>query len=478
MTTDHHDLERGLSPKLRRDPGVSISLPARQNPAPSLRLQADEDAPRSRTIRTEPTAKRAQLAKPSRSGSMSSPTPATLRTTSRRGSRPRRRNRTLGAANERAGPGPAPRRVPPQQIHPRLKRRVYNRLKAYTAQTGATDSAVVNAALAQYLDKSSDTALILRRLDRISRGQARAQREIEVLSEFLGAFIQLWFAHTPALARRAEGGPAIGYQALRGDDRVRSQAAQRTEALHGRPPRARGPDDEQRRQTRRRERERRWPCGNESEARRLEALRLQMRAIIPFLDDETVIEIALNADGEIWVERMGAPMVATGAVCRKTRPWSCSGSRRTPSAPRSRRQAFARRSHPRLEYPPAGDGPAGRRGARPSRSESHRPEVFTLDDYVPRGILSHRQADQIRRAVSDRDNILVGGATGSGKSTFTNAILQEIAAQTDRPPLHRRGHARAPVRGPQQAPDLRPRSPSTAGSAPSWMPCGPGPTAS
>ena len=43
---------------------------------------------------------------------------------------------------------------------------------------------------------------------------------------------------------------------------------------------------------------------NEAEARRLEALRLAMAGIVPFLDDDRVIEIALNADGGVWVERV------------------------------------------------------------------------------------------------------------------------------------------------------------------------------
>ena len=89
--------------------------------------------------------------------------------------------------------------MPPQQIHPRVKRRVYDKLKAYTAQTGATHNAVLNAALEQYLDKSSDTALIIRRLDRLSQGLARTQRQTETLAELLSAFIQIWFAHTPPL---------------------------------------------------------------------------------------------------------------------------------------------------------------------------------------------------------------------------------------------------------------------------------------
>jgi type IV secretion system protein TrbB len=170
---------------------------------------------------------------------------------------------------------------------------------------------------------------------------------------------------------------------------------------------------------------------NESEARRLEALRLQMRAIIPFLDDETVIEIALNADGKIWVERMGAPMVETDAVMSKDEAMVMLGLAADAigteiSAAKPSLAALIPGWNTRLQamVPPVVEAPTFTIRKPPTR-------IFTLDDYVARGILTDRQADQIRRAVSDRANILVGGATGSGKSTFTNAILAEIAAQTD-----------------------------------------------
>ena len=90
------------------------------------------------------------------------------------------------------------RGLPPQVVHSRLKRRTYNRFKAYTARTGASESAVINAALEKHLDNSADTALIIRRLDRLSRAVARTHRQSDTIAEVLSAFIQIWFAHTPA----------------------------------------------------------------------------------------------------------------------------------------------------------------------------------------------------------------------------------------------------------------------------------------
>jgi predicted DNA-binding protein len=95
------------------------------------------------------------------------------------------------------------KRTQRQVIHPRVHMDLYNRLKAYAARTGAEDGAIVNAALAQYLDKSSDTALVLRRLDRITRRIGRLQREIDGLTEFSTTWAQIWFAHTPQLTPEA-----------------------------------------------------------------------------------------------------------------------------------------------------------------------------------------------------------------------------------------------------------------------------------
>jgi type IV secretion system protein VirB11 len=57
--------------------------------------------------------------------------------------------------------------------------------------------------------------------------------------------------------------------------------------------------------------------------------------------------------------------------------------------------------------------------------------VFSLEDYVERGILTDGQRDALLHAIETHQNILVGGGTGSGKTTFTNALLKCIAEGTE-----------------------------------------------
>ena len=53
--------------------------------------------------------------------------------------------------------------------------------------------------------------------------------------------------------------------------------------------------------------------------------------------------------------------------------------------------------------------------------------VFTLDDYVESNIMTETQRKIISIAIERKMNILIGGGTGSGKTTLCNAILAEIS---------------------------------------------------
>ena len=84
-----------------------------------------------------------------------------------------------------------------KRIAPYVEAPMVQRLHAYCLQNRMSESAVVRRALTQYLDGIGDGTLLLRRIDRLGRGAARAQRDIELLSEAFAVFTKLWFAHTP-----------------------------------------------------------------------------------------------------------------------------------------------------------------------------------------------------------------------------------------------------------------------------------------
>lgn len=57
-------------------------------------------------------------------------------------------------------------------------------------------------------------------------------------------------------------------------------------------------------------------------------------------------------------------------------------------------------------------------------------EVFSLESYVEQKRMTQEQYDMICEHIQARKNILVGGGTGSGKSTITNAIIQKMVEYT------------------------------------------------
>src|ERR1700677_4135382 len=85
------------------------------------------------------------------------------------------------------------------RLVPRVPAELAQRLAEVCASTNATESAVVEAALRHPLDGTSDRTLLFRRLDRLGRALQRSQRDLDLLSEAFGVFVQLWFAHPPSV---------------------------------------------------------------------------------------------------------------------------------------------------------------------------------------------------------------------------------------------------------------------------------------
>jgi hypothetical protein len=85
------------------------------------------------------------------------------------------------------------------RLLPYVPAELCDRVVSVCASTGVTESAVVEAALRQYLDGTSDRTLLLRRLDRLGRAVERDHRDLELLTETFAVFMRLWFAHTPSI---------------------------------------------------------------------------------------------------------------------------------------------------------------------------------------------------------------------------------------------------------------------------------------
>jgi type IV secretion system protein VirB11 len=150
------------------------------------------------------------------------------------------------------------------------------------------------------------------------------------------------------------------------------------------------------------------------------------------LDDPEVIEIMVNPDGHLWLDKLGV-----GRFDTDKRLTSDEGERVVRLVASHINQDVTAKSPiisaelpgngERFEgvMPPVVTAPCFsiRKGAV---------TVFTLTDYVKAGTMSQVQADGLKYAVSSRQNILIVGGTSSGKTTLANALLSEVSDSGDR----------------------------------------------
>jgi len=154
--------------------------------------------------------------------------------------------------------------------------------------------------------------------------------------------------------------------------------------------------------------------------------------IAAWLDDPSVIEVMLNPDGRLWIDRLGEGLGAT------ERTMSAADGERIVRLVAHHVGAEVHGGAPRVsaELPEGGERFEGLLPpvvAAPSFAiRKPAVAVFTLNDYVAAGIMASRQAEALAAAVAARRNILVAGGTSTGKTTLTNALLAEVASSTDR----------------------------------------------
>lgn len=154
------------------------------------------------------------------------------------------------------------------------------------------------------------------------------------------------------------------------------------------------------------------------------------------LADATVIEIMLNSDGTLWVERFGEPIVGIGEM-------SESKAKALLGTIASYLNTTITASNPILECELPIDGsrfegllpPIVSRPSFTIRKKALK--VFSLEEYVYNGMLSKQQYQHIKKSIynpkdfhAPKKNILIVGSTGSGKTTLANALIDAMVKQT------------------------------------------------
>lgn len=154
--------------------------------------------------------------------------------------------------------------------------------------------------------------------------------------------------------------------------------------------------------------------------------------IAELLQNDDIIEIMLNPDGKLWAESYKQGKYFTGIIFNDKQ------STNIIKLAAAYHQEIANYEHPEVAcelpntgarfqgwLPPVTTAPTFTIRKRATR-------IFTLDNYVASESLTIEQANQLRHEIKERKNILIAGGTSSGKTTFANALLNELKDCKDR----------------------------------------------
>ncbi|CAG1009798.1 Type IV secretion system protein VirB11 [Burkholderiales bacterium] len=151
------------------------------------------------------------------------------------------------------------------------------------------------------------------------------------------------------------------------------------------------------------------------------------------LHDPDVVEVMLNPDGNLFIERVGQGIAAAGRMASHDAETVIGKVAHALKTEVDQDRPIISGELPlgghRFEgiLPPAAPAPMFTIRKRASM-------LIRLARYVTDGIMTPEQVDVIRDSIVNRLNIVVSGGTGTGKTTLTNAILAELVETT---PEHR-----------------------------------------
>ncbi|WP_320008946.1 P-type conjugative transfer ATPase TrbB [Maridesulfovibrio sp.] len=148
--------------------------------------------------------------------------------------------------------------------------------------------------------------------------------------------------------------------------------------------------------------------------------------IVKALEDPDVVEIMVNPDGKIWIEKLGEGMKEISDI-------PSSQTRMIISLVATSLDTTVSKDSPIVEGELPLDGsrfeglfpPVVKAASFTIRKKASK--VFPLENYVENEIMSQEVMESIKAAVTAKKNILVVGGTGSGKTTLVNGVINSIS---------------------------------------------------
>lgn len=144
------------------------------------------------------------------------------------------------------------------------------------------------------------------------------------------------------------------------------------------------------------------------------------------LNNEKIIEIMLNSNGDLWIDELGIGMKKIGKIARYNSVVALNTIATLLGQP-------INSEHPILEgefpldgsrfagqVPPIVQAPtfAIRKKAR---------LVFKLENYIEKNMMTFEQMETIKNAIKHHKNIIIVGGTSSGKTTLINACIDYMS---------------------------------------------------